>query len=1047
MAVVYESGNIGDQSNASSSTTLSISLAGTLTSSDVFIAILTGWSTSSDFTALSQTNVTWAYVSDFVFSADNAEVELWIGFATGTPGTTLTCTNNVSCYLTGYVQRWQGIPNQPVMLRAQYTGSGNLPGTFPQNTNQTVVTGINVNAGDALVGCFWWNTSAIMSSNLSATGFGTYYSQTFTAWSPAQTNMGWCACPVNTNETGLSARIEDINGALSGQAYFGIIFIIKGNLGGNLWTKSLSDPFSLVETIGKGTSRTNSDQLTITENFVQHRGQPPVNVADTFTLADSGILRAFGKNPKDPFTVTESFLATQTINAKTFLDPYSLTERISKATSRSTVLDAFAMVESYTSSLNAPAVGTITVLTTLTISDGSASGAGFTIPAMSAGQTLIIMVATNSAHSFASISCTNVTFYAGPSYFPSGGYQVFFYAGQATGTTGTSVSFTFSSAINYLIGYFIVSGAAAGNPFDSVSSTNYNSSAVGTGFVTASAPTNSNELELFCVSTASSLTTATLPFGNGGHASFNARSTESGGIFDYNVNVGNPGVHVDTTNFSPTATYTAMVCYVMPTITPFSVPMTLSDQFTVAEQVSKQTARVLATEAGIHSVFADVFVEHRMRGAGTLTDSFTSTFAEVFFKNPGKLPKDLFSLIESFTTSHTYVPGIYSDTFTLSDASQKALARGAVSDVVLLAETLSTSRGHEPVALIDTLPVLDSTGTLLTHWQAVLDSLSVSDISSLSYQQQQAWTDSITLSEIFGASHEQFASLADVITLLHALSAVHTYRESFLDVITILEAFLKTSTGSGALLVYATGSLLGSSTASAFVAAWVYAAATGHGYAAARISISFLVAALLKGASLLAGLAGQEFTDTGAASGASSVTGIEGARLKVATGSTEGDGSIRSDTSLWTAPTGEADGASPEMDCDTQCIFSADGKTMPNTPGSAVAVATYALLHLIATLRGASLAAAQVYSPKVASGDCKGESTAEYLSIALYDAETVGGESEALGMAGGLFHAVGECNPTMASNARGTANYGPGQIGALVRGRGVLAGTPTLLAV
>jgi hypothetical protein len=343
--------------------------------------------------------------------------------------------------------------------------------------------------------------------------------------------------------------------------------------------------------------------------------------------------------------------------------------------------------------------------------------------------------------------------------------------------------------------------------------------------------------------------------------------------------------------------------------------------------------------------------------------------------------------------------------------------------------------------------VLDSTGTLLTHWQAVLDSLSVSDISSLSYQQQQAWTDSITLSEIFGASHEQFASLADVITLLHALSAVHTYRESFLDVITILEAFLKTSTGSGALLVYATGSLLGSSTASAFVAAWVYAAATGHGYAAARISISFLVAALLKGASLLAGLAGQEFTDTGAASGASSVTGIEGARLKVATGSTEGDGSIRSDTSLWTAPTGEADGASPEMDCDTQCIFSADGKTMPNTPGSAVAVATYALLHLIATLRGASLAAAQVYSPKVASGDCKGESTAEYLSIALYDAETVGGESEALGMAGGLFHAVGECNPTMASNARGTANYGPGQIGALVRGRGVLAGTPTLLAV
>jgi len=69
------------------------------------------------------------------------------------------------------------------------------------------------------------------------------------------------------------------------------------------------------------------------------------------------------------------------------------------------------------------------------------------------------------------------------------------------------------------------------------------------------------------------------------------------------------------------------------------------------------------------------------------------------------------------------------------------------------------------------------------------------------------------------------------------------------------------------------------------------------------------------------------------------------------------------------------------------------------------------------------------------------------VSIALYDAEAVGGESEAIGIAGGLFHAVGECNPIMTSNAKATANYGPGQIGALVRGRGVLAGTPTLLAV
>jgi hypothetical protein len=115
---------------------------------------------------------------------------------------------------------------------------------------------------------------------------------------------------------------------------------------------------------------------------------------------------------------------------------------------------------------------------------------------------------------------------------------------------------------------------------------------------------------------------------------------------------------------------------------------------------------------------------------------------------------------------------------------------------------------------------------------------------------------------------------------------------------------------------------------------------------------------------------------------------------------------------------------------------------MPETPGSAVAVATYALLHLIATLRGASLAVGQVHSSVVAFGGCEGDNTAEYVSIALYDAEAVRGESEAVGMAGCLFHAAGECDPIMASNASGTGNYGPGQIAALVGGRGVIAGVP-----
>ena len=117
---------------------------------------------------------------------------------------------------------------------------------------------------------------------------------------------------------------------------------------------------------------------------------------------------------------------------------------------------------------------------------------------------------------------------------------------------------------------------------------------------------------------------------------------------------------------------------------------------------------------------------------------------------------------------------------------------------------------------------------------------------------------------------------------------------------------------------------------------------------------------------------------------------------------------------------------------------------MPDIPGSAVGFARYALLHLIATLRGSSLAVGHVHSPVVASGGCDGDGSAQYVSIVIYDAESVGGQSEAVGFAGGLFHVEGECDPIMASNASGTANYGPGQIAGLANGRGVVAGVPVL---
>jgi len=900
--------------------------------------------------------------------------------------------------------------------------------------------------------------------------------------------------------------MEDISGAITGSPpYFGIVFILKGSLGGDSYNHTFSDPLPITETIAKSTARSNLSDPFISvfaDTFVQHRVLPGESFAETFSLQDLGIVKNPAKLPKDPFTISESFLATQTINAKAFSDPFTLVESISKAISRSTLLDAYAMVESFTSSLNAPAVGTISIVQGWTSGgSGIASGAGFTIPSMSPGQTLIIFAAANSANGFQSgyPTCTNMTFYAGPvSTSESGLYHAWVTAGQPTGTTGTSVTFNFGSQVDFMLQFLIISGAATGNPFDSVTSFNYSSSAVGTASVSAAQPTNANELEMFIVASATTASTVGLMWGNGSHAAFNGQSMNFCGIMDYTINSGNPGSHSDSFTYTPTSTFIGLVAYVMPTVTPFHVPLALSDQFSVSDQVAKTAARAFAAETGIYSVFGDVFAKNHGRVPPTLSDSFTSVFADVFSKKPGKLPVDPFSVVESFSPAHTHAPGSFSDPFTLLDTIQKATARGAVADQFSLLEpAFSPVHKRTLPALTDTFILADVFATLQQHILNESDAITIGDMSSLTHRQAQnlsdifslveifgtshhqffslsdgftlaeviltahseredfsesfasvftdvsslthnqmpSFSDAFTLSDILGKLHGQFASVADAITLLETISTVHAYRETFLDAITIVEAFLKTSSGGGVLLVYATGALLGSSTASAFIAAWVYAAAIGHGYAAARVSISFLIAAMLKGASLLAGLAGQEFTYTGAASGGSTATGVEGAHLVVVTGSTEGGSTSSSASQLSTAPTGQADGVAPELDCDAECIFQAEGVTTPDVPGAAVAVATYAMLCLVAALRGSSLARAQVFSPIVATGSCEGGSTAEYVSIAIYGAEELQGSSQALGAAGALFHADGECRPLAASSAAGTGNYRPGQLAGVGAGR------------
>lgn len=462
-----------------------------------------------------------------------------------------------------------------------------------------------------------------------------------------------------------------------------------------------------------------------------------------------------------------------------------------------------------------------------------------------------------------------------------------------------------------------------------------------------------------------------------------------------------------------------------------SYTQNFSETITVSDTIQKADARAFATETTLKTTITESIINHRMPGGPrSYSDTaINTTIADTIVKNPGKLPKETFTLAETFSMVRAPSgPQLFAEAYTLAETFAKNVKlHPAFADALSLLDAFTPAHA-QTLSFSEVVSLAEGFSPVHLHSIVSLEVLALTDALTAVYGQSLTFADLITVVETFAQVFSETRPFSDSITLADFFTFVHN------------------ATG-GVLPVLATGALTGAGTAAAVVAAWLYASARGAGRATGLAGVAFVAEVMARGISLLHGLAGFEYTDSGVSLGGSAASGTEGACLVVASGASGGGGRTESDISLWTAPTGEADGASPEMDCDTRCIFSAVGTTMPDTPGSAVGVASYALLHLIARLLGASLAVGRVHSPVAASGGCEGDSTAEYMSIALYDSETVGGESEAVGVAGGLFHALGECDPIMSSNASGTANYGPGQIAAHVWGRGVAAGVPTLLAV
>jgi hypothetical protein len=1044
-------------------------------STSTYCAILWGISATSNFSSISQTNVTWtfqAWVQNV--NGTGKSVEIWIGIPTGTPGTSATIYNNVTCYMGITCYLFSGLSSRTDIIEDFWVGA--------RGSNQVTFPSFGTGGASAAV-------MACLISSPSGTAITT--SQSYSNWGSAPYGVG-CSQYTYASAAGYNGGVVWSENSSYAQTL--VIVTFKGFTGigiklsgtspqiatNNIIAGAASPPWTWSNPVNTmswnqftqavlfyqyvSTSATDQGTLSCNAMNFYYLGQAtPLLIATGYYLhlelwvayctAGTQPNWTEAANPivgSAGHAVGHVYDVLQIINVSGLDSPVNVLENAAIYTaSSSTATSPF--------QVNSVVVNTTGDLGLIAVAQGANSQTYYnywyadTTPIYSNGPCVMASLG------LASSGTNNV--YVTPN------TAAYFTALAAVLKAPGANQHTGNFAENYT-SYFA----------DTISKANARVFATETGIKTVLADT---------------YVLNRMP---GGPRTF----TENGIQAVYSENVSKmPGK-------LPKETYSLVETFSKNRI-PHG-PQTYTETYALTETFS--------WHGSFHPTFAEVFslVESFGKNHGFLPSAMAESFSFLdlgIVKNPGKLPVETFSLIETFSKAHA--PGgplFFAEPFSLSESfvyvNLHTLA--AVAEVFSLVESFQATHVYvqafsELISLFETFSIVGQES------RSFSDVLAMSDVFTPVYAQALSFAELVSIGENFKAVHGQFLTVSDVISLLDSISTVHGYTGALSDLISLVEdfgivcqetipfsdtitmqdsfvpvhnpvmsfseiltmvesfspvhrqlvAFLESlaladffslvHTTGGVFPVSASGALSGAGGASAFVAAWVYAATRGAGRLTGMAGIAYMIAVMAKGASLLHGLAGFEYSDTGAAAGGSAAEGVEGAHVVSVSGSTEGDGSSETTSALSTASTGEADGVSPEMDCDTQCIFSAEGNTMPETLGSAAAVGTYTLLHLIATLRGASLAVGQVHSPVVASGACEGASTAEYVSIAIYDAETVGGESDAVGVAGGLFHVRGQCDPIMASNAGGTANYRPGQIAGVVGGRGVVAGVPTVVGV
>lgn len=323
--VLYASWN---DSYTASTSTPSVTMSATdFWSGSVFLVILASYGTNgnSNFSGISQTNVTYTFLcwtTAVATGSGYTAIEVWIGFANGTPGTTVTATNSGGSYdVSMAVIHYFGIASAGTLIN-YYTNSG------ASGSENLTIPGVTDPGADLEIPILasWGGTSnPTIAGETSQLGT---LSSTFivnAALELTAASYPWVQA--------FASHTVTFEFSTAQPAWVAMAVVLKPAwIGNQTFTPAFTETYSLAEAFSKAPRLLPAETFTLAEAFAPQRVLP-MALSDAFTLAEA-FFKTPGKLPVETYTLTDTLSGKTRVWNLAPSEAFAVGEALKKLTSK-----------------------------------------------------------------------------------------------------------------------------------------------------------------------------------------------------------------------------------------------------------------------------------------------------------------------------------------------------------------------------------------------------------------------------------------------------------------------------------------------------------------------------------------------------------------------------------------------------------------------------------------------------------------------------------------------------------------------------------------